>query len=125
MIINTNQTITSLTVRTIPQLLEIVKKYRKINPKIGTHFSMVTEREWMHPSVFGRKFWEDDVKNILNVMPIDSERDIVACKYMEGTFAQIPVESDQKQIKNLKNFLDQIDKRRNTNWREVYPYLDI
>jgi hypothetical protein len=125
MILNTNQTITSLTVRTIPQLLQIVKKYRKINPKIATHFGMVTGREWMHPSVFGRKFWKDDVKNILHAMPNDDERDIVACKYMKGTFAQIPVESDQKQIKNLKFFLDQIDHRRNTNWREVYPYLDI
>jgi organic radical activating enzyme len=125
MIINTNQTITSLTVRTIPQLLEIVKKYRRINPKIATHFSMVTGREWMHPSVFGRRFWEDDIKNILYTMPNDDERDIVTSKYMEGTFAQIPVDPDQKQIKNLKNFLDQIDHRRNTNWREVYPYLDI
>ena len=125
MIINTNQTMTSLTVRTIPQLIEIVKKYRKINPKISTHFSMVTGRPWMHPNAFGKKFWQEDVKNILSVMPNNDERDTVTRKYMEGTFDQIPLHLDQKQIKNLKNFLDQIDQRRNTNWREVYPYLDI
>ena len=58
-------------------------------------------------------------------MPVDFERDLISKKYMEGSFAQIPINSDEKQIKNLKNFLDQIDKRRNTNWREIYPYLDI
>ena len=125
MIINTNQTITSLTVRTIPLLIEIIKKYRKINPKISMHFGMVTGRPWMHPNAFGKKFWQEDVKNILSVMPNNDERDTVTRKYMEGTFDQIPLHLDQKQIKNLKNFLDQIDQRRNTNWREVYPYLDI
>jgi len=125
MIINTNQTITSLTVRTIPQLIKIIKKYRKINTKISMHFGMVTGRPWMHPNVFGKDFWKNDIKKILDVMPIDNQRDIVASKYMEGSFDQIPKEVDQKQIKNLKNFLDQLDKRRNTSWRQVYPYLDI
>ena len=125
MTINTNQTITVLTVRTIPKLIEVVNRYRKINPKIATHFGMVLKRPWMHPDIFGKKFWSDDIKNILNVMPTDNERDLIAKKYMEGTFNQLSLESDKKQIENLKNFLDQIDKRRKTNWREVYPYLDI
>jgi len=125
MIINTNQTITVLTVRTIPDLMKIVKKYKKINTKISTHFSMVVGRPWMHPNIFGKEFWKNDLKNILNEMPEDNERNMIAKKYMEGSFNQIPIDADRKQITALKFFLDTLDKRRNTNWRKVYPYLDI
>ena len=125
MTINTNQTITALTVKSIPKLMEVVCRYRKINSKIATHFSMVTGREWMHPNNFGKKFWEEDLKKILKALPNDNERDLIAKKYMEGTFKQIPNEPNKKQIEMLKFFLDQLDKRRNTNWRNVYPYLDI
>lgn len=125
MTIYTNQTITSLTLRSIPKLMEIIKKYRKINAKIEGHITMVIRRPWMHPNVFGKEFWKNDIKCVLDSMPTDCERDFISKKYMEGTFRQIPVDPDIKQIKNLKNFLDQIDKRRNTNWREIYPYLDI
>lgn len=126
MIINTNQTITSLTMKSIPQLIDIIKKYRKINQKISQHFSMVVGREWMRPDIFGIKFWEKDIKNILDCMPTENERDIITKKYMAGTLNQLPnTEPDYQKIKTLKYFLDQLDKRRNTNWREVYPYLDI
>jgi organic radical activating enzyme len=125
MIINTNQTITSLTVKSIPDLLKVIKRYRKINPKISTHFSMVTEREWMHPNSFGKTFWSKDVEKILEELPNDNYRDQIAKQYMQGTFSQIPEERNTKNIKMLKFVLDQLDKRRNTKWREVYPYLDI
>ena len=125
MTINTNQTITALTIKSIPKLIEVVIKYRKINPKIAMHFGLVLERPWMHPNIFGKKFWSDDIQNIRNIIPTDSERDIIAKKYMEGIFNHLPIEPDRKQIENLKNFLNQLDKRRNTNWRKVYPYLDI
>ena len=125
MTINTNQTITALTVKSIPKLIEVIYRYRKINPKIAMHFGLVLERPWMHPDIFGKNFWSNDIKNILNIMPADNDRDFISKKYMEGIFNQLSIQPNRKQIENLKNFLNQIDKRRNTNWREVYPYLDI
>ena len=32
---------------------------------------------------------------------------------------------NEKMITFLKSYLDTLDKRRNTNWRKIYPYLDI
>jgi len=125
MIINTNQTMTSLTIKSVPALLEIIKKYRKIKPKIALRFGLVGTRPWMHPNIFGKNFWEEDLKKILKELPIDDERDLIAKKYIEGIFKQIPEEPNTEQIKKLKFFLDQLDQRRNTNWRSVYPYLDI
>ena len=124
-IINTNQTITVLTVKSVPELIKKINQYRKINSKISTHFSMVTGRPWMHPNIYGKKFWEEDLKKILQELPNNNERELISKKYMEGTFKQIPEEPNKEQIKTLKFFLDQLDKRRNTNWRKVYPYLDI
>lgn len=124
--INTNQTITSLTVRSIPQLIEIIKKYRKINPKIAQHICMVTGRPWMHPNVYGKEFWREDLEKILNAMPEDNEKQKIAKKYMHGAFEQVQnIKPDMKEVKNLKFFLDTLDQRRGTNWKKIYPYLDI
>ena len=32
---------------------------------------------------------------------------------------------DYKQIENLHTYLDELDRRRGTNWGQLFPYLDI
>ena len=32
---------------------------------------------------------------------------------------------NKKLINKMKFYLDELDRRRNTNWRKIYPYLDI
>ena len=126
MVINTNQTVTNLTVKSIPKLYEKINQYKKINKKISTHFSMVTGRDWMHPDVLGYKFWEKDIKKILEQMPDKTDREKIARNYLEGSFSQIKnADIKQDQLKTLHYFLDQLDQRRGTNWRKIYPYLDI
>ena len=45
---------------------------------------------------------------------------------MSGLLKSIPdKDPDYEQISMLKFFLDQLDQRRNTNWRRIFPYLDI
>ena len=59
-------------------------------------------------------------------MPEDNKANIISKKYMNGILKSIPdTVPDYKQISVLKVFLDDIDKRRNTNWRKIFPYLDI
>lgn len=123
--LNINQTISSLTMRTMVDLIKIINNYRKIRT-INQHFSFVHNRQWLHPEVYGYDFWSNDIKNILDEMPEDTKRDSISKKYMSGILKSIPhTEPNQEQILELKNFLDQIDKRRNTNWKKIFPYLDI
>ena len=58
-------------------------------------------------------------------MPEDTVINQRQKKYMQGALNSFPNKKDEKQIEDLKFFLDQLDKRRNTNWREIFPYLDI
>ena len=124
--LNTNSTITAMTVRSLPLLIEKVKFYRKINKKILIRFGFVTGKLHLHPNIYGYDFWKQDIKNILNAMPTDSEVDQLTKESLKGAFDSISnVEPDKKIIKTFKFYLDQLDRRRNTNWRSVYPYLDI
>jgi organic radical activating enzyme len=123
--LNINQTITSLTMNTMIDLIKVINSYRKIR-KINQHVGLVVGRPWMHPKIYGYKFWSNTITGILSEMPEDSEKNIVTKKYLTGIFKSIPdLEPDLKQISTLKFFLDGLDKRRNTNWRKIFPYLDI
>ena len=119
-----NQTITSLTIKCIPALIKYIDSYRK-KRRINQHFGLVDGRPWMHPDAYGKDFWSEDIKNILSCMPENNRDEIIAKKYMHGCFASLAKESNRKQINELKNYLNQIDLRRNTNWRKIFPYLDI
>lgn len=124
-VLNTNQTITSLTVKSIPELLKMIKHFKKTK-NIETHFGLVINRDWMLPGVFGKKFWEQDFRKIFDEMSEKSERERILKNYMKGIFNQLPDKSPNfKKIKILKYFLDSLDLRRGTNWRTIYPYLDI
>jgi hypothetical protein len=123
--LNINKTITSLTMKTIVDLIKIINGYRKIRT-INQHFNFVGERPWMHPKIYGYKFWSNDIDKILNEMPEDSKQNIISKKYMTGVLKSIPdKDPDYAQINMLKNFLNQLDQRRNTDWRKIFPYLDV
>jgi organic radical activating enzyme len=118
-----NQTLSALTIKTVPALLNYVYKFDR---KIGHYFSTtVMTHEFLHPEIFDVGFFDDDFENILQCMPTDLETQLVARNYMQGIQKQINSKSrDQKKINQLAAFLDEIDRRRNLNWREVFPWLE-
>tara|TARA_R110000868_G_scaffold292230_2_gene552706 strand:- start:298 stop:1566 length:1269 start_codon:yes stop_codon:yes gene_type:complete len=123
--LNINQTISSLTLKNQYQLIEVINKYRKTRP-INQHLGFITNRWWMHPSVYGYDFWKESIENTLKIMPNISAMDIRSKNYMEGALNSLPrIKPDLEKIKTLKHFLDQMDHRRNTNWRKTFPHLDI
>jgi hypothetical protein len=121
-----NQTITALTVRSVPDLIEKINYYRK-QRSISQEFSLIvgTRKEYLHPGIFGGEFWIDDFKKILELMPEQSESDQRTKLYMTGIQSQ--VESQQinsAQLENFQIYFDELDRRRGTDWRKIYPYLD-
>jgi len=124
--LHTNQTVTSLSVRSIPGLLDKVKEYRQYNKKISLYFGAVGGVPQLHPDVFGKKFWEPYAKKIEESWPDALETDRTQKMYMLGILNSIKNEDPHPQkLRYFKHYLDQLDKRRNTVWREVFPYLDI
>lgn len=124
-----NQTITALSIRTMPALIEKLNEFRKIRP-ITQHFSLVVgdkeRNNHMHPSAFGGEFWKNDFEKILSLMPTVNEEDIRAHGYMQGVKNLIMSSSyNDERIKRLHIYLDELDRRRGTNWRLIFPYLDV
>jgi hypothetical protein len=82
--------------------------------------------EYLNPKIFGKNFWVNDMKEILQLMPESNETEKITKNYMEGIFSYISSsEQNIEQIQNLKLYLDEIDRRRNLDWRKTFPYLDV
>ena len=58
-------------------------------------------------------------------MPTDSEFQTQSREHMIGIAKQIAANGskDHEQIDTLKIYLDEMDRRRNTNWKELFPWL--
>ena len=122
--LNINQTISALTIKTMPELLIRLQEWRK-DRKIGHWFSGVTPGPgYLKGEIFGGKEFTEDSVKILNLMPTNTEEDKNAYQYMKGIFDQmIASEQNIDEIKNLIVFLNEKDRRRNTNWQEIFPWL--
>ena len=123
--LNVQSTMTTLTMRTYPELIKILNERRKTR-KLHTEHQFVTGRDFMHPQIYGGKFWKEDFQNALNLMPDNDKNDQTLKAYWYGMWKSIKdLDLDRDQIDKGKFYLDTLDKRRNLNWRKVYPYLDI
>ena len=122
--LNINQTLSGLTIKTIPELLRFVNQHRT-KREIGHHFStVVNTHDFLHPGIFGPGFFAKDFDAILKEMPDDSWAHKEAKTYMQGIQSQIDsVPKNFQAIKRLGIFLDEIDRRRGMDWRITFPWL--
>jgi organic radical activating enzyme len=123
--LNINQTLSGLTIKTVPEMLKFVNQFRS-HREIGHYFSTtVMTHEFLHPGIFGSNFFSEDFDAILVEMPNHTWQQQEARKYMLGVKSQIEsCERSDTKIKQLGVFLDEIDHRRNSNWKQVFPWLE-
>jgi pyruvate-formate lyase-activating enzyme len=118
-----NNTITSLTVKTLPDLLTYVNAIRKHRP-IHHAFSLVEGRPHLHPRIFGSGFFDNDFERILQSMPTEKTWDKHNIDYMQGLIKTTNSSTvDLQSKRNLKHYLNEIDRRRATNWQITFPWL--
>lgn len=125
--LNVNQTVTAMTIKTMPDLINMVSKYNK-NKHIGHYFQFYTGiHMFQHPQNFSYELWEKDFDAIFAAMPTDTVHQREAIPRMIGLQKQLQQQTkhNYKEIQKLHVFLDELDRRRNTNWRTLFSYLDI
>ena len=108
-------------------LIEKIKHYSK-NKHIGHYFQFYTgPHMFHHPKIFAWDFWKDDFEKILNAMPTDTDAQREVIPRMQGLQSVLRqhTENDLISIKKLHIYLDELDRRRSTNWRSLFSYLDI
>lgn len=125
--LNANQTVTAMTMRTMPGLIRKIDQYSKTK-HIGHYFQFITgPYKFQHPQTYSYDFWSDTFDEIYSAMPRHTEAQIEAVPRMQGLQAQLQqfTQHNYKDIKKLHVFLDEIDRRRGSSWRELFSYLDI
>jgi hypothetical protein len=125
--LNCNQTVTCLTMRTMPQLIERIAKYGK-NKHIGHYFQFYTGTEmYQHPQTYAYSHWSDTFDSIYKAMPTDTVHQREAIPRMQGLEAQLKIvkEHNHSDIEKLHIYLDELDRRRGTDWRSLFPYLMV
>lgn len=123
-----NSTINSLSIKTTPELVEKINYWNSIR-KTGWHpifwtFMTVQPKNPLCPEIFDSDFFRDDFDKILSLMPTDTEFQVQTKEYMVGIAKQLSaVGKNQDKINGLKLYLNELDRRRNTNWKEIFPWL--
>jgi hypothetical protein len=127
LVLNVSQTITCLTMHSMPELIKKIDYYSKKDKDIGHDFQFyVGPSIYQHPQIFAFKKWEETFRRIYEVMPTKTPRQQEAILRMQGLEKQLQLitKNNVAEIKKLHIYLDELDRRRNTNWRKIFPYLE-
>lgn len=120
--IHCHGTMCALTLKTAKDLANIIGDYSKVR-RIFQTYNLLVGPEFMQNSVFPYGFFDKDIKKLQAA--ITEYGDIHRANQILGykdEFNSKPYEPEK--IKELVTYLDTLDKRRNTNWKEVFPWLD-
>lgn len=123
-VLNINQTITGLGIKSMPGLIAYLNSQRKFRP-IGHYLMGCVDPTYLNPGIFGNTFFDNDFNNILNLMPDDTWQHQHAKKLMHGLHLEYNTKlRNNIEIQRLKTYLDEIDRRRNLNWQKTFPWLE-
>jgi hypothetical protein len=124
--LNVNQTVSSMTIKSMPQLIEKIKQYSK-HRHIGHYFMFVDGYKFQHPDIFDYSMWADDFEHILKIMPVDTSSQQEAIPRMIGLQRRLQntCRQDLDRIKQLHDYLNELDHRRGTDWKKLFPYLIV
>jgi hypothetical protein len=75
--------------------------------------------------IFGNGLFDKEFARVLELMPTDNSTQLAQKEAMRGiAVAAAKSINNIKMIKDLQKFLNELDRRRNTNWRTMFAWLD-
>ena len=117
-----NSTVTPLTVKTLPELLQKINVWSK-QRKIYHYQNSVNSPSYMFIDIFGDIFQEDFARAI-ELKPAHTPEELASKNYLIGIAKQSQHGGPKpKEVHQLFDFLNTMDLRRNTHWHTVFPWL--
>ena len=117
-----NSTVTPLTIKTLPDLLQKINEWNQVRP-VYHYQNSVNGPDHMFIDLFGAIF-EDDFARAIQLKPARTPEEIASRNYLIGIAQQSAHGGPRpKQIHRLFDFLNTIDQRRHTQWPQVFPWL--
>lgn len=115
-------TITPLTVTTLPELIEKINSWNKVR-KVSHYFNSVNGPSYMMIDILGDVF-RQDFERAVQLMPDHDQHQRQVRSYLKGIGLQsVSKPPNPTEATKLRVFLDEIDRRRGTDWRKVFPEL--
>jgi len=117
-----SSTITPLTVKTLPDLLQKIAHWNQTRT-VYHYQNSVNSPSYMFIDIFGDIFSED-FDRALAFKPADTPEQIASRNYLKGIAQQSASQQPNiPKIIKLFDFLNEMDRRRNTDWTQVFPWL--
>jgi hypothetical protein len=119
-----SSTVTPLTIKTLPDLLGRIQTWGQ-RRKIYHYQNSVNSPSYLEIDVFGDIF-RNDFQQALELKPTVTPEEISSRDYLLGIAKQSASGAPRiAEIQKLYDFLTEIDRRRNTNWVDVFPWLQL
>lgn len=122
--ISIHSTISVVTLCTMKDLYAKVVEWDK-QKRIFFGWNTVANPTFMSPEILGHyagKYFDELVEVVKTIPSV--RKDLIS--YLGGFKTQVTKhEVDPVRLKKLSNYLDRLDERRKTNWRELYPWLEV
>jgi hypothetical protein len=113
--------VTPLTIKTLPDLLEKINQWSQTR-KIYHYQNSVNDPDHMFIDLFGDIFRED-FDRAISLKPDHTPEDLASKNYLIGIAKQSQRGPKPDQIRQLFDFLNTMDHRRNTHWPKIFPWL--
>jgi organic radical activating enzyme len=114
-------TITCLTMPTMPDLIDKINYYSDQRySSIGYTNNFVVTPAFLSPGIFPKGFFDETFDTIISKIRDSGEKEImIGYKKTINNSAYRP-----DLISELKNYLDELDAKRNTDWRKTFTLLE-
>ena len=122
-----NAAVSSLTIKTLPELIKRINTWNDTKPGDNINFSFMAVQApvQMSPMIFGPGVFDQDFEIALAELANHPGAQFGMFDTMQGIAQQIQSsQRNTRAINGLISYLDEIDRRRQTSWRELFPWLD-
>jgi hypothetical protein len=122
--------ITVLSIKTFSVLINKITEWNKRRPadmQIDHSFDFVIGGKFsgLHPTTLGPGVFDADFEKIISLMPVELEWQKNSKEQMQGLAKYVKnTPKNTERIAVLVEYLDELDRRRNTNWRTTFPWLN-
>lgn len=124
--IGVHQVITNLSIGTTNDLQKLLRDYKMHNPRITQNYHLPdAHKEIYHPEIFGGEFWQQELDDIQRDFVLATSFDQQCLQRLIGIKKSILAgRPDHHRLGLLKQTLDQLDLRRGTDWKSLFPTID-
>jgi len=134
--LNIHHTVSILTIVDMPDLYKKINNWRK-KKDVYTYMCLVSyispHCEYLHPNIFGYQTWKESFEDVIKLEyqakelydnKWDFDNEINAIKGFMKVL-EVNKTNNLEKINKMEVYLNELDRRRNTNWKEIFPHLVI